>query len=321
MTDLRTIASNLLDKTVKETDLGGQKHAGKVRDSYLLGDQRLIVVSDRISAFDHILGTIPLKGQLLNQAAAYWLEKTQDIAPNHLIKVVDPAAMLVKNCIPLKAEFVMRGYLAGTTETSILRSYEKGLRNFCGHRLPDGLSAHGKLPKNIMTPTTKGDMGKHDVNMSKEEILASGVVSKQHFEAAEEMAYNLFAFGQKHAAEKGLILVDTKYEFGVCEGQVMLIDEIHTPDSSRYWYQDDYATRMAAGKRPRSLDKEYVRRWMVDNHGFRGDGTPPLLDAEVRVEAALRYIENYETVTGSTFTPNTEDPAARLKKNLEGYLK
>lgn len=296
----------------------GKVYEGKVRDNYSTADgRRIIVVSDRISAFDVVLGTIPFKGQVLNQTAQYWFDATRDIAPNHVLSVPDPNVMIGRECVPLRAEFVMRAYLTGVTSTSIWYAYESGQREFCGHALPDGMKKNQRLAKPILTPSTKAAKGDHDISVSRRALLDMGVISAADFDRAADMAEALFAFGQKRAAERGLILVDTKYEFGKTQdGEIVVIDEIHTPDSSRYWHEGDYEARLGRGEEPRGLDKEYVRRWLVAERGYRGEGSPPELPAEVRVEAARRYIATYELLTGRTFVPETGDPLPRIAKNL-----
>lgn len=316
---LDSILRAQLGRTLDDTDLGtlGDKYEGKVRDNYTAGDKRTIVVTDRLSTFDVVVGTIPFKGQVLNQIAQYWFEETKHIAPNHMLSVPDPNVMVVKECEPLKAEFVMRAYLTGVTSTSIWKAYERGDRVFCGHALPEGMTRHQRLPRPLLTPSTKAAKGDHDVSVSAEELLGMGVIEREHFERASEIAAALFEFGQRRAAERGMILVDTKYEMGLDrDGEIVVIDEIHTPDSSRYWYADDYDDRMAAGESPRSLDKEFVRRWLVDEAGYSGDGEIPALPDEVRVEAARRYIEIYELITGRPFVPDTADPNRRIAVNL-----
>ncbi|ACY16342.1 phosphoribosylaminoimidazolesuccinocarboxamide synthase [Haliangium ochraceum] len=312
-----------LAHTLERTDFPalGEKHPGKVRDSYVRGDQRTIVVTDRLSAFDRVLGTIPYKGQVLNQLAAYWFEETADIAPNHVVRVPDPNVMVVREVTPLRAEFVVRSYLTGVTSTSIWRAYESGARTFCGHALPEGMHKNQPLPEPILTPSTKAPQGEHDISVSREELLASGVITEEHFDRAGEIAMKLFAFGQQRAAERGLILADTKYEMGVAknaagEDEILVIDEIHTPDSSRYWHAEDFETRVKAGQEPRSLDKEYVRRWLAEERDYRGDGEPPTLPDEVRLEAARRYIATYELVTGQPFAPDPAPPAQRIAQTL-----
>jgi phosphoribosylaminoimidazole-succinocarboxamide synthase len=295
----------------------GEKYEGKVRDCYTRDGRRTIVVTDRISAFDVILGTIPFKGQVLNRMAAFWFEATADLAPNHVVNVPDPTVMVARECKPLPVEFVMRSYLTGVTTTSIWYAYERGSRQFCGHELPEGMKKNQKLPRSLLTPSTKAEKGDHDRSVSRAEILEMGLLGEADFDEAAAMCARLFAFGQGEAARPGLILVDTKYEIGRrADGQLCFIDEIHTPDSSRYWYADDYESRLAAGQEPRGLDKEYVRRVLADG-GYRGDGPPPPLGDDVRCEAARRYIEVCELVTGRPFVPDTEEPTARIRRNLK----
>lgn len=316
---LDEILRKQLTRTLDRTDFPmlGEKYEGKVRDCYIADGQRTIIVTDRLSAFDVVLGTIPFKGQVLNQIAQYWFEETAKLAPNHVVRVPDPNVMIGRECEPLKVEFVMRAYLTGTSNTSIWRMYERGDRTFCGHALPDGMRQHQRLPEPLLTPTTKAPKGEHDLNASRAELLEMGSITEDDFDRGAEMAHALFAYGQARAAERGLILVDTKYELGrLPDGELVVIDEIHTPDSSRYWYAADYEARMAAGDNPRSLDKEYVRRWMSETHGYRGDGPPPPLPDDVRIEAARRYIEIYELVTGRPFVPDTSEPRERIMANL-----
>ncbi|MFO0571265.1 MAG: phosphoribosylaminoimidazolesuccinocarboxamide synthase [Polyangiaceae bacterium] len=295
----------------------GTKYEGKVRDNYTTSDgRRVIVVTDRISAFDRILGTLPLKGQLLNFVAAWWFEKTKHVAPNHVIEVPDPNVLVARECKPLPVEMVVRAYLTGTTSTSIWVHYQSGARSFCGHSLPDGLRKHQRLPQPILTPSTKAAKGGHDVSASRNEILELSGMPAADFDTAAEMAMALFAEGQRVAADRGLILVDTKYEFGKTpEGRIVVIDEIHTPDSSRYWKSATYDARFAAGQDPESFDKEYLRRWLAER-GFTGDGPIPEIPDEIRVEAARRYIEAVETLTGEAFVPNLEEPIGRMRRNL-----
>ena len=307
-----------LAHTLDATDLDdlGTKYEGKVRDNYSRDGKRYIVVTDRISAFDRVLGTLPYKGQVLNQLAAWWFEKTQDVAPNHVLDVPDPNVMVGVECEPLPVEMVMRGYITGVTSTSIWTHYEKGSRNFCGHELPDGLRKHQQLEQPILTPSTKAEKGGHDISASREEILAMGKISAADFDQAAEYARALFAKGQRLCAERGLILVDTKYEFGRRpDGQIVVIDEIHTPDSSRYWYQASYAERFEAGEDPESFDKEYVRRWLK-GVGYAGDGPSPTIPDDVRVEASRRYIEACDQIRGTSFAPNTDAPLPRMRAAL-----
>jgi phosphoribosylaminoimidazole-succinocarboxamide synthase len=294
----------------------GRKYEGKVRDNYTRDGTRFIVVTDRVSAFDRVLGTIPFKGQVLNRLAAWWFERTRDVAPNHMKRMPDPNVLECVECEPILVEMVVRAYVTGTTSTSIWTHYQNGARVFCGHPLPEGLKKNQKLPNPIVTPTTKAPKGAHDVSGSREEILATGQVKAEDFDAAAEIALRLFAAGQRMCAERGLILVDTKYEFGrTKDGRIVVIDEIHTPDSSRVWYAATYDERFAAGLDPEPLDKDFVRRHYTAL-GYKGDGEPPPMPPEVRIGAAKRYMEAFEKITGEAFAPNTEEPIARIARSL-----
>ncbi|HEY5956442.1 MAG TPA: phosphoribosylaminoimidazolesuccinocarboxamide synthase [Polyangiaceae bacterium] len=313
---IESVLPNVLEQTHLE-ELG-QRYEGKVRDNYTTQNgERYIVVTDRISAFDRILGTLPLKGQLLNHCAAFWFTQTKDVAQNHLLGIPDPNVMVVRECRPLPVEMVVRAYLTGTTSTSIWVHYQRGERMFCGHKLPEGMRKHERLTKPILTPSTKAFDGGHDVSASRDEILAMTKLDPKEFDQAAEMAMALFKRGQRICAERGLILVDTKYEFGrTPEGDIVVIDEIHTPDSSRFWFADTYEERFEAGQDPESFDKEYVRRWLV-SRGFKGDGPIPTLPDEVRVEATSRYVEAVERITGEAFKPHLgADPNSRIRRNL-----
>lgn len=297
-----------------------ERYDGKVRDCYIDRErgERIIVVTDRLSAFDAVVGLIPSKGQVLNQLARFWFERTGHIAPNHMLRVPDPNVMIARECEPLPVELVMRAYLTGVTSTSIWKAYERGDRVFCGHALPDGMRKNEPLAAAILTPSTKAAKGDHDVSVSRDELLAMGRIDPELFDRAAAIAAALFAEGQRFAASRGLILADTKYEMGVSpDGAITVIDEIHTPDSSRYWYADDYEARLARGEEPRSLDKEYVRRWLAGEAKWSGDGPPPVMPDEVRLEAARRYIASYELVTGERFVPDTREPIARIAAALE----
>jgi phosphoribosylaminoimidazole-succinocarboxamide synthase len=294
----------------------GKAYEGKVRDNYTKDGKRILVASDRLSAFDVVLCEIPFKGQVLNQLANFWFDDTKSIAPNHILSMPDPNVTVAIECEPLPVEMIMRGYLTGVTSTSIWKNYEQGQRTFGGYQLPDGMKKNQPLPKALLTPTTKAEKGAHDENITREGLISRGLFDAKTFDYLAELSAKMFAYGQKKAMERGLILVDTKYELGKTpDGTIVFIDEIHTPDSSRYWYADDYEARLAKGEEPRGLDKEYVRRWYVDN-GYKGEGTPPPIPDDVRVEAAKRYIAAYEQVTGRAFQPNTEDPLPRIRKNL-----
>ena len=307
-----------LTKTLDATDFPelGEKYEGKVRDCYVRDGKRTLIVTDRISAFDVVLGTIPFKGQVLNQMASFWFDATADLVPNHVISVPDPSVMVARECKLLPVELIMRAYMTGVTSTSIWTAYKNGARTFCGHALPEGMKKNQKLPKAILTPSTKAEKGDHDRSVSRAEVLEMGLLSVEDFDRAAEMCARVFAFGQAESLRRGLILVDTKYEIGQrVDGSLCFIDEVHTPDSSRYWYADDYQARFERGDEPRGLDKEYLRRVLADQ-GYRGDGPPPPLSDEVRCEAARRYIALYELVTGRGFVPDFEEPAGRIRRNL-----
>jgi phosphoribosylaminoimidazole-succinocarboxamide synthase len=307
-----------LGQTLERTrfDALGERYEGKVRDNYTRGDRRFIVTTDRISAFDRILGTIPFKGQVLTRLAAFWFEKTKSIAKNHLLGVPDPNVLECIACTPLPVEMVVRAYITGSTSTSMWTHYEKGERTFCGHALPDGLEKNQRLERPLLTPATKAPIGEHDVSASREEILARGGIAAGDFDRAAEIALALFSAGQRACAERGLILVDTKYELGKTpDGEIVVIDEIHTPDSSRFWVEATYAERFRGGLDPEPLDKDFVRRYYTALD-YRGDGEPPELPNEVRVGAAKRYVEAFERITGATFEPNLEPPLPRIARNL-----
>ncbi len=305
-----------LDEVPASFDVLGKHYSGKVRENYSKDGRRTIIVTDRVSAFDVVLGTIPFKGQVLNGLAKYWFQTTGGVFDNHMLEVPDAQAMIAIECEPIPVEMVVRGYLTGVSSTSIWRAYERGDRAFCGHALPEGLAKHERLPTNIVTPSTKAPKGAHDESVSKQQLFDRGLVDPATFDELETRALQLFAMGQKIAGERGMILVDTKYELGRApDGRIVLIDEIHTPDSSRYWYADTYEAAMSKGEDPKSIDKEYVRRWLVAQ-GFSGEGAPPALPDDVRLEAAKRYIEVYETLTGEAFVPDTRAPVPRLAGHL-----
>jgi phosphoribosylaminoimidazole-succinocarboxamide synthase len=308
-----------LGRTLDATDFPelGEKYVGKVRDNYARGGRRFLVTTDRISAFDHVLGTIPFKGQVLNRLAAWWFERTADAAPNHVVAVPDPNVLECLDCEPILVEMVVRAYLTGTTSSSIWTHYASGARTFCGHALPDGMKKHQRLAAPIITPATKAPKGEHDVSGSREEILATGKVRAEDFDEAARLALRLFDAGSRLCAAQGLILVDTKYEFGrTKDGRIVVIDEVHTPDSSRFWLKASYETRMAKGEEPEPLDKDFVRRRLLER-GYKGDGPPPPLDDATRVGAAQRYIEAYERITGTSFQPDRTPPLARIAQNLK----
>ena len=311
-------------KTLVRTDFNfeGQTNVyhGKVRDVYSIGNDILVMVAtDRISAFDVILPKgIPSKGQVLNQIAASFLDATADIVPNWKLATPDPMVTVGKKCEGFAVEMIIRGYLTG----SAWRAYKEGCREICGVKLPDGMRENERFPEPIITPTTKAAEG-HDEDISREEIIAKGIVSKEDYEQVEKYTRALFARGTEIAASKGLILVDTKYEFGKADGKVILMDEIHTPDSSRYFYADGYQEKFEKGEPQKQLSKEFVRQWLIEN-GFmvkEGQQVPEMTD-EYCETVSQRYIELYEDITGKKFVPCAdEDLAARIEKNVSEYLK
>lgn len=302
--------------------LPGQKsfYKGKVRDVYNINDKYLVMVaSDRISAFDVVLPKgIPYKGQVLNQVASKFLEATKDIVPNWVLDVPDPVVTIGRVCQPFKVEMVIRGYLAGHAA----RTYNSGLRTLCGVILPEGLKENDKLPEPIITPTTKASEG-HDEDISREEILKQGIVEEHYYTQLEDYTRKLYARGQEIANKMGLILVDTKYEFGLCDGKVYLMDEIHTPDSSRYFYLEGYTERQARGEEQKQLSKEFVRRWLIENgfQGKEGQTVPEMSEAWVN-EISDRYIELFEKVTGDKFVKHpTDNLLQRVENNILEALK
>ena len=311
-------------KTLVRTDFNfeGQTNVyhGKVRDVYSIGNDILVMVAtDRISAFDVILPKgIPSKGQVLNQIAASFLDATADIVPNWKLATPDPMVTVGKKCEGFAVEMIIRGYLTG----SAWRAYKEGCREICGVKLPDGMRENERFPEPIITPTTKAAEG-HDEDISREEIIAKGIVSKEDYDQVEKYTRALFARGTEIAASKGLILVDTKYEFGKADGKVILMDEIHTPDSSRYFYADGYQEKFEKGEPQKQLSKEFVRQWLIENGvmGKEGQQVPEMTD-EYCETVSQRYIELYEDITGKKFVPCAdEDLAARIEKNVSEYLK
>lgn len=280
------------------------KYPGKVRDTYDLGDGRLLLLTtDRQSGFDRMLGAVPFKGQVLNRTSLYWFEQTAHIASNHVIASPHANALLARKCRVLPIEFVVRGYMTGSTDTSIWTQYKGGMRAFGGHTMPDGMVKNERLRENIVTPTTKE--AKHDRPITAEDIVAEKWLTREEWEFASAKALELFAFGQRVAAQRGLILVDTKYEFGVAEsGEILLIDEIHTPDSSRYWIAESYETRVAAGQEPDMIDKEFFRLWFRERCDPYKDAVLPVPPDELIAELAGRYIQLFEAITGTEFAPD-----------------
>lgn len=290
---------------------------GKVRTSWSLdGDRRLIVTTDRLSAFDRVLAGVTYKGQVLNQLAAWWFEQTADIVDNHVLSVPDPNALIARAARPLPVEVVVRGHITGVTDTSIWGMYEGGARTIYGYEFPDGLRKNTPLPRHIVTPTTKAEHGGHDVPLTCADVVDRGILDAELWDRVMASALAVFARGVEVAAAAGLILADTKYEFGLTDdGSLILIDEVHTPDSSRFWMADSYEHRVEAGEEPESLDKEVVRRAFADL-GYKGDGPVPTLPAEVWSATAARYILAYERLTGRGFEPGAYPVPERLVANL-----
>ena len=299
------------------------RYKGKVRENYDLPDgRRIIIATDRLSAFDVILTAIPFKGQVLTQTARYWFEETADICPNHVLGYPDPNVVVGTRLDILPVEVVVRGYLAGTTSTSILTKYRKGERGMYGIRLPDGMRDNEKLPEPIITPTSKAFDGGHDEPLSGAEILSQGLLTAEQWETVSRYALALFARGQQRAAERGLILVDTKYEFGTDkDGRIVLADEIHTPDSSRYWIAESYEKAFAEGGRPASFDKDFVRAWVTERCDPYKDPIPDIPRDLVEQTSAV-YIKAYETITGKTFVPDLSGATVleRIRANLAPYF-
>ncbi len=306
-----------------EFQFSGQKsvYHGKVRDVYNIHDEKLVmVVTDRISAFDVVLPEgIPYKGQMLNQIAAKFLDATKDICPNWKLATPDPMVTVGLQCKGFPVEMIVRGYLCG----SAWRAYKNGVREICGVKIPDGMQENQKFPEPIITPTTKAEMGMHDEDISKDDIIKKGLMSRSDYATLEKYSLALFERGTQMAAERGLILVDTKYEFGTYEGDIYLIDEIHTPDSSRYFYSEGYEERLAKGDPQRQLSKEFVREWLMENgfQGKEGQLVPEMTPAIVE-SISNRYIELYEQITGETFVKaSTDDLLGRIEQNVKEYLK
>ena len=299
-----------LKYVLESTDLSalGEKYEGKVRDSYVSDGVRYLVTSDRLSCFDVVLTSVPFKGQVLNQIAVDWFKRADDIISNHLIDVPHPNVMAVREVEIIPIEVVVRGYVAG----SAWRDYEAG-KPVSGITLPEGLKMSERLPEPLLTPSTKAERGEHDEPISEDDIIKQNLVEKKTWHEVREKALALFAMGQKRAAEQGLILVDTKYEFGLLAGKVVLADEIHTLDSSRYWIESSYQEHFAAGEPPRMVDKEPTRQWLLSK-GYKGNGAPPAFTDEHRIKLARHYISSFEQITGTTFSGEVEDINQALKQ-------
>jgi phosphoribosylaminoimidazole-succinocarboxamide synthase len=290
---------------------------GKVRVSYSYGgDRRLFVTTDRLSAFDRVIAGVPYKGQVLNQLSGWWFERTADVVANHVVDLPDPNVLVARSAQPLPVEVVVRGYITGVTSTSLWRQYADGARSIYGYQFPEGLQKNSVLASAIITPTTKAEHGGHDEPLSPSDVVSKGLVDAGLWHTVETAALELFARGQQIAGQSGLILADTKYEFGTTpDGELLLIDEVHTPDSSRYWVAGSYQDRVGSGQEPESLDKEIVRRALIDA-GYDGHGEPPLLDQAVWQATSTRYIDAYERLTGLQFQPGSYPVADRIKEVL-----
>lgn len=309
----------LLPSAVAETKLPlPNRTSGKVRDWYDLPDgKRLIVTTDRLSAFDRILANIPYKGQVLNQLAAWWFENTKDIIPNHIVALPDPNAAIVESAEPFPVEVIVRGYITGVTTTALWYRYSIGERNIYGYEFPEGLRKNQALPSPIITPTTKGGATGHDERLTCAEVVEKGLLDEKTWDQVQSAALAIFQRGQETASKAGIILVDTKYEFGCSpDGNVVLIDEVHTPDSSRFWKADSYDARFAAGEDPENFDKEFVRLAYAEK-GYRGDGEIPSMPDELWISASERYIQICEMLTGKEFIPGTYPVEHRLVENLK----
>ena len=314
----------LLPTALDDTDLPlSQKNSGKVRDWYALPDgKRLIITTDRLSAFDRILAAVPYKGQVLNQLSAWWFEQTQDMIPNHLVSLPDPNAAVVQVAEALPVEVIVRGYITGVTTTALWYRYSLGEREIYGYEFPEGLQKNQALPEPIITPTTKGSETGHDERLTCDEVVEKGLLNAQTWDQVQSAALAVFKRGQEMARKAGIILVDTKYEFGcAADGSLVLIDEVHTPDSSRFWHADSYEARFGAGEDPENFDKEFVRLAYAEK-GYRGDGEIPAMPDELWTRASERYIQIYETLTGKAFVPGAYPVQERLIENLrqEGLI-
>ena len=312
MPDARLTAQ--LPHTLDKTDFPtlGTKYQGKVRDTYAKGDRLVLITTDRLSAFDHVLTTLPFKGDQLNTLAHFWFQKTAHVVKNHVLDMPDPCVIVGRRAEPFKVEFVVRGFLTG----SLWRDYEAG-RDPYGIALPAGMKKDQKFDRAMITPSTKAPIGQHDEPMSEKAVVERGLLSPRDWERAKEAALGLFAEGQKQAAAQGMLLVDTKYEFGLIGSELVVIDEMHTPDSSRFWVAEGSLQRFERGESQQMLDKENLRQWLINERGFSGHGTPPAIPDDVRVMLADKYLTAFERITGTTFDLQVGDVRARLEKNLK----
>ena len=310
-----------LTNTIQDTNIGApNKKVGKVRDAYFLNDKVVMISTDRQSAFDRVLAAIPYKGAVLNSVSAWWFKKTEHLFPNHLISTPDPNVSIVEKCTVFPVEFVVRGYITGTTDTSLWTVYNSGDREYCGNSLPEGLKKNDKLEKPMLTPTTKDKV--HDRPVSREEIIDLGLMSAEDYDLAAKMSLDLFAFGQETAKKNGLILVDTKYEIGTdSKGNIKFVDEIHTPDSSRFWISSSYKERINSGQEPENIDKEFLRLWFAKNCDPYNDEVLPDAPDDLVSELSARYILLYELITGEKFIfPNLNNINKRITENIKELL-
>lgn len=321
--NIEELIKKQFDYTLNETNIPnlGKLYRGKVRDNYIREDKRIIIASDRLSAFDRVITTIPFKGQMLNQVSSFWFEKTSDIVKNHLIDLPDPNVSIVKQCRTIPVEIIVRAYLTGTA----WRNYKKG-KPTSGIMPREGLKKNEKLDRILVTPSTKAESG-HDIYLPKEEIIEKGMVERKIYNQMEEAAMKLFKFGQQYCKKNGLILVDTKYEFGIKNDELMVIDEIHTQDSSRFWIEDTYKERFQNGEEPEILDKEIFRGWLMETYpdvfpNIAPDQEIPPISDEIKIELAKRYMRSYERITGKEFKPEVGNVEERIKSNLkkQNYL-
>ena len=313
--------SEALSSPLQNVELSefGSPQTGKVRDMCVVDGRRILVTTDRVSAFDRVLGTIPYKGQVLNQLSGWWFNQLSDVVSNHMISMPDPNVMVTHEAEPLPVEVIVRGYITGSTSTSLWTLYDQGVDRPYGLDLPTGLKKNQKLPTPVITPTTKAEAGQHDERLTSDEVVSNGLVDAELWAHVQSVALSIFAAGQAAADAAGLILVDTKYEFGMINGELALIDEVHTPDSSRYWVKESYQAALDAGKAPAQYDKEHLRLWLK-GQGYSGDGVAPELTDEIRAEVAQRYIDAFERLTQTKFVPGTLPPASRVEANLRTYL-
>ena len=303
-----------------DLDWSVKKHQGKVRDFYKINNKRILITTDRISAFDRVLGYIPYKGQVLNQLSQFWFNKTRDIVNNHLIEVICPNVMVVHEAKPYPVEMVVRGYISGVTSTSLWHSYQKGDRIIYGIKFPEDLKKNQKLLSPVITPTTKAEKGLHDAKLTEAEILKKKLIPIKVWKKMKEVSLALFKRGQLICNRTGIILVDTKYEFADYKGKLMLIDEIHTPDSSRFWKKDSYKKRMAKSIEPENFDKEFFRIWYAKK-GYIGEGIPPKMSNDLMIKTSKRYIKIYEMITGKKFKHEFYPLQKNIKKAIKNYLK